>query len=812
MNAIEPSSLWQAQVDELQQQYRRLDQLLTMQIEGRHPELYGALGQLRSGLLVALEKVKQSPEQERWQEIARSEAQFRASFDSLLTLVTGMAISGGLGEKDKEGLDNGYLKLAQVWLTSLNVRAGVDGRPLVIYNLGPLLQPHLPLGREIVRLPFLDWDLWHLPLLARATGLLICLEDKWGYAADLLQDQMKNRQRLFQGSSALDKLGNDRACHSAYLAQLAADMLATALAGPAYAMASAVLEFDYQNPLAFNEEELRPGSAERAAAIMSTLCEMNRRAKGQPYSKMIKELEALIQAAFATIGRPQLLEQTKKRLASWHQTVMDRLVLPSVAAMLPETARQWQESDAWYYYLVGKRNQQSLPAPPYALDVSIAAVTGLWRHQFDYPDKAPLAHKQLFDRLLRNGSSLHQWVGKPAPLAQIVAQVRLERLRGRWKRMQELLQTEELAANDRATISGRFKQLISQNLYTLEKMSATTAEPPTWKQIADLEQDALPVQREALGFFGGRLIHYRGLDVEELPNKGQGPSVCDLAGAMLKKYAERTGVRWGGLTVLGADPFLAAPTEVVRLRFLDWSPWNLPLMAHEFGHLVARQNPDFQAFQAKLPSDWTRAHAEEIFADIFATYVTGPALACSAILLLFDPGQPYRRTKTHPSHDQRTAVIIQVLDHLQLVTQGRSATNDPARLLENSWQQAVANAAVTDTRASDRRKEACEWGRICLEIVETSFKLCCPFTSQRWVVAHNLSLDLLKLATINHSGLYPLLEKYQLSRDNLDDLLNGLWRARLEALLSDNYNKPILEVNAFGLARLAQTTGGYDEW
>jgi hypothetical protein len=220
--------------------------------------------------------------------------------------------------------------------------------------------------------------------------------------------------------------------------------------------------------------------------------------------------------------------------------------------------------------------------------------------------------------------------------------------------------------------------------------------------------------------------------------------------------------------------------------------------------LAARQNHAFQTYQKQFAAGWPQAHVEEIFADVFAAYTAGPALACSAILLQFAPADPYRRTWTHPSHDQRTAVIIQVLDHLQLAGGPPllKASRDPARILENSWRQAAASAGEIGKEAEAHRQQACEWGQVCLDFVEQSWLHHC-YTGDRWASAGALAGDLLKLATTDLEKLRPLPDKHHLSRDNLNDVLNGLWRARLEAAQAGAFT-PTLNVNAYQLARLVQ--------
>ena len=324
MGAFTPDMLYRAHVDERGQHNRCLDRVLAEQLEARRPSLHGALNQLRSALLVSLEELEPAPEVDRWQKLADAEDHFRQWFTGVLDLVNGLAVSGGLGE-NAIGFDDGFSALAEEWLAALNARAGVDGRPMVIPGLGQLLSSDAPLARGVVRLPFLDWDLWHLPLLARATGLLLHLEDKWGRVARL------KPQLLAQ---------NSQDTTSDWLVQLAAEMTATALVGPAYAIASVTMDFNYSGLKypTVNDGEWRPAAAERAVAMLATLERMDKHDAKAPYVWIRKKLESFIQDAFASADQRNLLARTREEHAARQQQVMDQLVMPSVRAALPETA------------------------------------------------------------------------------------------------------------------------------------------------------------------------------------------------------------------------------------------------------------------------------------------------------------------------------------------------------------------------------------------------------------------------------------------------------------------------------------------
>ena len=88
---------------------------------------------------------------------------------------------------------------------------------------------------------------------------------------------------------------------------------------------------------------------------------------------------------------------------------------------------------------------------------------------------------------------------------------------------------------------------------------------------------------------------------------------------------------------------------------------------------------------------------EELVADAFATYNMGPAYACSALLIRFNPALAYQDTLEHPGDAKRARVIIEMLKMLNQEEKGRSrASVGPydavIEELENIWGELLARA------------------------------------------------------------------------------------------------------------------------
>src|SRR5262249_16861778 len=143
------------------------------------------------------------------------------------------------------------------------------------------------------------------------------------------------------------------------------------------------------------------------------------------------------------------------------------------------------------------------------------------------------------------------------------------------------------------------------------------------------------------------------------------------------------------------DTFTKTRVRIIRLRFPEWRIWDLPLAAHELGHVVigenleseekpenadqriltpfiqrqraslVRQDPGFKQMSMKRRSgvqqaaQWAESRIHEFLADAFATYTMGPAYACSAILLRLHPLIDAKDGR--PSDAQRAHVILSML-------------------------------------------------------------------------------------------------------------------------------------------------------
>jgi len=142
-----------------------------------------------------------------------------------------------------------------------------------------------------------------------------------------------------------------------------------------------------------------------------------------------------------------------------------------------------------------------------------------------------------------------------------------------------------------------------------------------------------------------------------------------------------------------SDTFSRAKSRIIRLRFPEWTIWDLPLAAHDLGHvaiagiLLKEQGPakddatltpfldeqrdllvqndaallarrETGGDSAAEADRWADGRVRVLLADAFATYTMGPAYAYSAIMLRLSPNAASRDV---PSDALRAQVILSTL-------------------------------------------------------------------------------------------------------------------------------------------------------
>jgi hypothetical protein len=232
---------------------------------------------------------------------------------------------------------------------------------------------------------------------------------------------------------------------------------------------------------------------------------------------------------------------------------------------------------------------------------------------------------------------------------------------------------------------------VTGQLNRLRHLSGTPEQQ--WATLSDVSVKAQRLASETLAFLGGVAVRGFGLD----------GGACDLADVLLRRLARDLEVERRFVTLPASSEYIDVLSEVVRIRYPGNGIWDLPVALHEFGHYLVpriglRRGQPVQAVidRERGIKPFLGAFAEELFCDVLATYVGGPAYGfCLAARL--DPSTADRDNRpTHPSPAKRMTGVLLTLDALQAAwTEAGGAGGNLEELRDDvaaSWERRVRSA------------------------------------------------------------------------------------------------------------------------
>jgi hypothetical protein len=374
----------------------------------------------------------------------------------------------------------------------------------------------------------------------------------------------------------------------------------------------------------------------------------------------------------------------------------------------------------------------------------------------------------------------------------------------------EALDSDAIRADLRESVAGIFGGFFDRKRTDLDALATALAPPASadtaslaeqWRRLEEHAEECGTILREYRAFIEGALVRSARLD----------GGICDLADALLRQLSRLTTVDWSRFTIVAEDEFFAPMTDIIRVRYPHFTVWNLPVLAHEFGHFVLPQLRDRlrgtdplgrfrtdtgRALAAQLAPagaagraivERSMAHLDEYMADTFALYAAGPSFACTCIVLRFEPLHSHEESAAHPSDAKRAYLQLALL---------RSLGADYAKIakkLQSIWQSNQAGAGVSPGPESD------QWLDDIAPKLWTLFQTLAPkarLEAADWRRAIGLSLQ---LAEANWSADAATLTPR--------DILNGAWLSRLQR---DDADLTTIGRRALDLARqsAAAVAGG----
>jgi hypothetical protein len=201
-----------------------------------------------------------------------------------------------------------------------------------------------------------------------------------------------------------------------------------------------------------------------------------------------------------------------------------------------------------------------------------------------------------------------------------------------------------------------------------------------WGDFAVEVLQSRRVFAEYFDFLGGLALRDSGFD--------QG--ICRTADELIGKFKKEVG--WLSPTLparqVALDRTLA---RIIRMGFPEWTLWALPLAAHEVGHIVLmRDDPDDPELSRLVRRARDKPELQILLADVFATYVMGPAYACAEILMTLDISAGDNNLSR-----KRAQVMLATLEHMNSEALAESTAYTPMiTLLADEWRQALALGGI----------------------------------------------------------------------------------------------------------------------
>jgi len=234
-------------------------------------------------------------------------------------------------------------------------------------------------------------------------------------------------------------------------------------------------------------------------------------------------------------------------------------------------------------------------------------------------------------------------------------------LKNRLLSAQQIMNKTRLMEPDLFKGSGdQFNQLIAKQRDDIKKLEAAldnrTKLEKHWKNFLDIKKECKFLFGEILAFHGGVVVRRTEFDQR----------IYQVADELCRYLSEYTPVK-KLITIPGPEDKYTGMTDIIRMRFLDFSIWGLPVIAHEFGHYL-EENERKQRFPELF---WNLLEGKDLknnlpflkeqFADLFATYALGPAYAGMCIFLEFDPYKANQTWTKHPTYAERVYFILAAL-------------------------------------------------------------------------------------------------------------------------------------------------------
>jgi hypothetical protein len=401
-----------------------------------------------------------------------------------------------------------------------------------------------------------------------------------------------------------------------------------------------------------------------------------------------------------------------------------------------------------------------------------------------FPEDLKTSIKQLQKRVLALKSVVLEVTDAPDELQQYLDDLEDElqqvvtQVRGMSKEAQDVREEFERLTENRRDLDIYLTRAAGE-------AKVTVTADNYWKERERCER----IFHEYVDYLRG--VALRGIGLHD--DTGRVNDLFRLADALPQLWGRFAEWSWQSLAVPSRiEQNTSTQASVLRIGFPEWTVWALPLLQHEFGHVVIDKH------QSALPvADATEA---AILADALAALVTGPAYACAELLLRLDP----KRVDASSDETLRSATILATLDCAAEAT-GDPSLSQLAQRLNEEWRDAILSvggepAVVDRAKSSLSVQGTLRTASEFLRLGWTGGPACPPEWASRWPRVVEWSKLLI-------AGQADQIHAETLSVRNGDRpmplafLLNAAWEARVSPAPGESHDRKTLDAIATATVR-----------
>jgi hypothetical protein len=285
-----------------------------------------------------------------------------------------------------------------------------------------------------------------------------------------------------------------------------------------------------------------------------------------------------------------------------------------------------------------------------------------------------------------------------------------------------------------------------------------------WEMEKRLATESEPLFAEYVDLLRGLALRETGIE----------RGICELADRLLDG-CDRPGL-WKSLAIPSyRGPVEATPANIIHLGFPEWTIWALPLVAHEFGRMMVRENQTLARRVSQVPGAQalTPATLVDVLGDAFAMYTVGPAYACAAVLMRLDPrpAGPGQQAVD----DSRARMIFEMLTEAESRAGIGFSFEAVRRPIEQAWLEAVQEAGATPSA----EPASADLARLFWDWADQTYYTA-KYQPMSWQKAHRLQEALARRIDDQPAGADDA-ATITTGTGDVRDMLNAAWLFRLRA-------------------------------